>query len=84
MCNSLFPLENNFHTAEKNSGNIQRILSFIHVFTNPVKMDLTLMYQQHFSNHELPNPLLTHVSTALFGTLGFQVLHESMSPLMKF
>lgn len=47
-------------------------------------MDLTLMYQQHFSNHELPNPLLTHVSTALFGTLGFQVLHESMSPLMKF
>lgn len=43
MCNNLFPLENNFHAAEKNSGKIQVILSFIHVFTSPVKMDLMLM-----------------------------------------
>lgn len=51
-----FSFRNNFHPAVKNSRNVLRILSFIHVFTNPVNTNFMLMYQ-HFSNQELSNPL---------------------------
>lgn len=74
MCNNLFPLENNFHTAENNSGKIQAILSFIHVFTSPVKIDLVLMYQHHFSNHKLSDPLFDPREHSRLQHLGFPTI----------